>query len=743
MSRRSIKLLRRAAAFDMELTISPGFLTSLLILLGIAILVACERIADPDQLLQLQVAGTGMIVVSLAAWRISGGHPLAGRWLLVAMLLLVVVAGDAWMGVPGMLAFVFLPGLAATMLINRPAGLSASIASSLAAWALCRWVPGGAGRPPIELVVASVAVTQAILFAIHRHMQQLSTWVYAQYQIGRTMQREAQQQKLELSRALGDLAQANEQLQRLNKVAQGMRETAEEALAAKARFVANVSHELRTPLNMITGFSEMITQMPETYGKLPPALLADLTVIRRNSEHLSSLIDDVLDLSQIEQGEMALSKERTDLVEIVQAAIVAVRPLYAAKGLYLKSEIAEDLPPVFCDRTRIREVVLNLLSNAGRFTEKGGVLVRARLRDGAIECSVSDTGPGIAPGDLGRIFEPFHQADESIRRRYGGSGLGLSISKQFITLHDGEIWVESAIGQGTTFHFRLPVAQMSAPDVGHWWRWATPGWEYLQRTEPTAAPLVKPRARFVVVEKGGGLARLLARYLDNAQIVLYSELQSALADVTHTAAEALLVNDMAVGDALQQLRAADLPHGLPAIVCSVPGPQETATNLGVSDYLVKPISRDKLLATLEGLHLAGNTVLIVDDQPEALRLFRRMLGSSPRAYRVLRARDGLEGLQMLREQHPDAILLDLVMPHMDGFRLLEERSRDPELARIPVIVISARDPMGQPIVSGVLAVTLGGGLSTHHLLTGITTLARLFSPLDHNGGPTPAEELHV
>ena len=172
---------------------------------------------------------------------------------------------------------------------------------------------------------------------------------------------------------LEDLASANVQLARLNQLAQGMRHAAEDARRAKEEFVANVSHELRTPPNMIVGFSEMMLQAPQTYGKkIPSALLADLAVIQRNSQHLSSLIDDVLDLSQIEVGKMALTKERVAFQEVVQAAVTAVRPLFDSKGLHLKTEVPGDLPLVFCDRTRIREVVLNLLSNAGRFTEHGG-----------------------------------------------------------------------------------------------------------------------------------------------------------------------------------------------------------------------------------------------------------------------------------------------------------------------------------------------------------------------------------
>ena len=735
LPKQQARIIRDNNTFDAERAIPLRVIAILFTLLGILILFACDQVRNIDLRFQMQLTGIALLMITLGAWQIDSWNTLLARWILVAELLAGIVIGDAVMAIPGILAYAAMPVIVATALVTPLAGLLASLLSAAVVLALSRLAPVVAGRPPIALVIGAICVVQIVMLAISWQMQRLSQWVQQHYRMGRDMLQEAQTQRARLHQVLDDLADANIQLQRLNAVAQGMRETAEEALATKARFVANVSHELRTPLNMITGFCEMITQAPETYGDLPSALLADLAVIHRNSEHLSSLIDDVLDLSQIEQGEMALSKERACFGEIVDAAVVAVRPLFAAKGLYLRTDIPADLPSLFGDRTRIREVVLNLLSNAGRFTERGGVTIKVRSRDGGIVTSIADTGPGISEEHLERIFEPFHQADGSIRRRYGGSGLGLSISKQFIELHDGTIWVESERNKGTTFHFRLPIAPGVVPGAGGWSRWVSPQWEYVQRTAPSAAPPIRPRPRYAVVEKSGGLARLLGRYLQDAEIQVFSELETALAEIARSPAEVLVLNDMAVGQALQRLRTADLPHSLPAIVCSVPGPQEAASKLGVSDYLVKPISREKLLTTLDRLELEGNTILIVDDQPEALRLFRRMLSSSGKQYRVLRARDGEEGLHMLREQRPNAVLLDLVMPRLDGFKLLEAKSQDLEIAAIPVVVISARDPMGQPIVSGAMAITRGGGLSTHHLLAAIEAMTQFLSPTAQSGDP--------
>ena len=199
-----------------------------------------------------------------------------------------------------------------------------------------------------------------------------------------------------------------------------MNQVAEEARQAKRQFVANVSHELRTPLNMIIGFREMITQAPQVYSdELPASLLSDIAAIQRNSQHLSQLVNDVLDLSQIEAERIVLSREWASAQETVEEATTSVRALFDSKDLHLETDVPPDLPDVFCDSTRIRQVLINLLSNAGRFTERGGVRVRVGREADRLVVSVEDTGPSIAKEDQDRIFEPFQQLDNSIRRRHG------------------------------------------------------------------------------------------------------------------------------------------------------------------------------------------------------------------------------------------------------------------------------------------------------------------------------------
>ncbi len=567
-------------------------------------------------------------------------------------------------------------------------------------------------------------------------------WAWSNYEQSQTLLAEARDQRLKLAETIQDLKAANLQMTRLNRLTQALHQAAEDERRAKEQFVANVSHELRTPLNMIVGFCEMMTGSPHAYkGKIPKALLADLDVVLRNGQHLSALIDDVLDLSQIEAGRMALTRERVELGALVESAAVAVRPLYQSKGLSLEINIAPGLPAVFCDRTRIREVLLNLLSNAGRFTERGGAKVKVWAEGQDAVVSVTDTGPGIAGDDLQRLFRPFEQLDSSIRRRHGGTGLGLSISKGFVELHQGKMWGESELGQGTTFFFRLPIDPL-APAESAGVRWLNPYSPYEERTRPALLEPMPPRPRFVVVEPGTAMRRLLDRYLHEAEVASAEDLEAAADELAETPAQALLVNDMNIGRAFSRVASYErLPDGVPAIICSIPGAEDAAASFGVSDYLVKPISREALLAALDRLNGPVKQVLVVDDEPDALQLFGRMLTESDRGYKVQRAENAREALQMAAYDPPDVILLDLVMPEMDGFAFLAVQREDPALREVPVILISARDPQGQPIISKGLAVTCRRGLSVQDVLSCIEALTPILSRTSPRSDPKPTTAL--
>ena len=709
-------------------------------LLGAVALVAVSASALPD-LTKAALCATALLWLGGLAWLLRGRSPYVAGWLLVIGWSVIIIALTAWAGMSAALWLLSFSGGLAVLLLGTRAGVGvATILTLMLIAAPEVWFSVGlvAGRAVSILGIWGMV---AITWLAMRPLQIVGEWAWSAYGRSQELLDDAQDTQLRLNQMLDDLTSANTRLVRLNRLADSLRQEAEEARRAKEQFVANVSHELRTPLNMIIGFSEMILNAPQAYGaspsggRLPPALLADLAVILRNAQHLSGLIDDVLDLSQIEAGQMALVRERVALPEVIEEALVAVRPLFESKGLALRADLEDGLPEVSGDRTRIREVLLNLLSNAGRFTEQGGVTVAARRRDGELLVSVTDTGPGIAAADQSRLFQPFQQLDASLRRRFGGTGLGLSISQRFVEMHGGRMWVESAPGAGAAFRFTLPIEPL-APAARGAGRWLTPSWEYLERTHPSLAPVPAAQPEIVVCETGGSLAHLLTRYLQDARVTSVTDLAEALAQAASLRAHAVVVNASSAAEMLAQLESGSaLPEGVPVMVCSVPGAPDAAGSLGVADYLVKPVARETLLAVLDKLEMDGKKVLVADDDEDALRLFYRMLISAGRGYRVLTAPDGRQAWAMLQDERPDVLLTDLVMPEMDGFELLAAKNADPALAGIPAVVLSARDPQGQPIVSKAFAVTGRAGLSLAQLLAGITALSRAFAPVPPAGGP--------
>jgi|GEM_PF-283835 len=739
-----------STGLESELRISPEPVLAGLLLLGPTLYLLAETTFRPwlevDRILSFCLV---LSALSAIGWFLVRRNDSVGRWFTVMTLFTAFLLGYNWFGVPGFLAFLPIPIVLTAALISP----TAATASAIAEMVLLLWLPdtatvsnnSGATGP----ILISIWATLGAMVALYRPGRQIAHWSRVYTQQAHTLLEDARDHRLDLAQVLEDLAHVNLQLTRMNSLAHRLRQVAEEARVAKEQFVANVSHELRTPLNMITGFSEMILQTPETYGDtIPSTLLADLAVIHRNAEHLSELIDDVLDLSQIETDQMALIREHIPFNKIVESAILAVRPLFDSKGLYLETEVPENLPLIFCDRTRIREVLLNLLSNAGRFTEHGGVHLRVWFEDNNVLVAVSDTGLGIPSEERHKLFQPFHQLDASIRRRTGGTGLGLSISKRFIELHGGKIWVDSEpfTGEsgtsGATFTFRLPMTPPEPLSDDGFWHELAPDWEYVQHTRPSKAPKPMVRPRLLVVETEDVLQRLLVRYLDGVETEAVSSLGEATTALSRMPADALLVNSASVSETLRQLTAnALIPSHTPVIVCSIPGVREASAALGVFDLFVKPVAREVLLDALNRLGLKTGTILIVDDEPDALQLFGRMLAASGRGYHTLLARDGQEALNILEESRPDVILLDLSMPNMDGFQVLEQLSNDPARRDIPVIVISAQDPASQPIVSHALAVTQTGGLSVRQILTSIEFLTKTLSATAQVGGPMLRESL--
>jgi CheY-like chemotaxis protein len=388
-----------------------------------------------------------------------------------------------------------------------------------------------------------------------------------------------------------------------------------------------------------------------------------------------------------------------------------VRPLFESRGLYLRADVPADLPLVYCDRTRIRQVLLNLLNNAARFTDQGGVTIEARCDEDEALVTVRDTGPGIAEADLPNLFEPFRQLDD-LRRR-GGSGLGLSISRRFVDLHGGRMGVRSRLGEGASFWFTLPLAAPVA-EAETFARWVRTEWE--PRRHSSLTPRMQVVPRIVILGRQPGVHEAVERYLDGVEIVPVSTPEEAALRLAGEPADVLLIAAESPEQASSWAEALrDTPFATPVIACTLPA-QTAGAAQGVAGRLTKPVTRTQLYQAIDELQIRVQSILVVDDDVETLQLLGRMLSAAPRHHRVVQASSGPEALELLRARRPDLLLLDLVMPGMDGFAVLAEKARDAELREIPTLILSAQDPAGQSIVAPSFVATRSGGLSLPDLL---------------------------
>ncbi len=487
------------------------------------------------------------------------------------------------------------------------------------------------------------------------------------------------------------------------------------ASRAKSEFLANMSHELRTPLNVILGFSELLL---DEIGALDAATRQQyLENIHSAGRHLLGLINDVLDLSKVEAGRMELRPERVDIAAAVRAVLATIAPLAARKGIALKMAGAGT---VEADPNKLKQILYNLLSNAIKFTpDDGQVTVAAEAWLDGVTVTVTDTGPGVAPDDLERIFGEFEQVRPTQGQRHEGTGLGLALARRFVELHGGRIWVESNLGQGSRFCFHLP-GMRPAPA-------ADPAPPAPGQPQPGQAggrgPLI------LVVEDDPRAAHLLCRTLQQGtyRTAVAEDGESALAKARDLQPALITLDVLLPGldgwEVLRALKVEEATRDIPVVIVSVVDDQELGYALGATDYFVKPVDRRALLQRLGRYTFTTKvkhqpvTVLVIDDDPHTLRLISGIL--RPEGFQVISAACGVEGLELAERHLPDLILLSLLLPDMSGPDVVTRLKAHPATADISVMVLAARELSEQDkraLNGRVLAVAGKGALGRIDLL---------------------------
>ncbi len=528
--------------------------------------------------------------------------------------------------------------------------------------------------PLPELAAALALGMAATWLAMHIFYTALE-WAWNMQRRADDLLEATRRHQAELSRIVKSLDLTNALLQRTQNELIVARRNADEARRLKEQFAANISHELRTPLNLILGFSEVMYLSPQVYGEMgwPPALRRDVYQIYRSSRHLMEMIDDILDLSRFEIAGFTLSKEPTPLGQLLQGAAEIAQDLFRGRPVSLEVDIAPDLPTLEIDRTRIRQVVLNMLNNAQRFTEAGAVRLEARRTEREVVISISDTGPGIPADQLQKIFDEFYQVDRSLRRSHKGAGLGLAISQRFVEAHEGRIWAESQEGRGATFFFTLPIPGQSSPLAPSMMeRPVEPAWS-------------ESRPPILVIEPDLLVAAWIRRHIAEYDVIPV-ESADGLDDLIRLHHPRAVICNVPPNQRPGHDSRTSLP--VPVIECSLPSQAWVANELAVAACLTKPVTSQRLLQAIE--HLGDiHDLLIIDDDKGFRQLVERILETSGRDFRVRHAYDGIEGLTAMHDRQPDLVLLDLIMPGMDGFQVLEEMRREPGLSDVPVVLLTA------------------------------------------------------
>lgn len=474
------------------------------------------------------------------------------------------------------------------------------------------------------------------------------------------------------------LRKSNKEIKRINQELEISNKKIKEADKLKSEFLANMSHELRTPLNAIIGFSEVLKS--KSFGQLNSEQEDFVNDIHKAGKHLLKLINDVLDLSKIEAGKMELNFSEINIAKELESVHNVIRPLYQKKNLHFSIEIDEGISTIFADEIRFKQIMYNLLSNAIKFTKEGSVKVKVSKIDGSIQVDVIDTGIGIKKENLDLIFKEFYQSDSSLSKEYEGTGLGLSLTKKLVELHDGKIFVKSEINRGSTFSFTLPMKTYEP-----------------MGKEIIAVEIVPGRPTILLIEDSIEAIKLLKILLEqNGYSVAIAKnglegIQKAKELKPFAIVLDIMLPQKSGWDVLKKLKADEDTNHIPVIIVSIVEEKNIGFSLGALDYFVKPIDGKKLIERINSLEKAKEekTILAIDDDPIVLKYLTNILENAN--FKVLKALSGKEGIEKAINKKPDIIILDLIMPDINGFDVIDFLKKDENTKDIPIIILTAKD----------------------------------------------------